>query len=99
MMARSPPKAKPVAKRGGTATVRGSVKPTKLAAKKAPAKKAVKKAVPKKVVKKAAPKKVVKKSAPAKEPEWNALKQFFSLSAVGGAQGNVRQPGGKAGFF
>ena len=31
--------------------------------------------------------------------EWTPLKEFFSLGAVGGAQGNVRAPGGKGEFF
>lgn len=76
--------------------VRGKVVPTKQAkkpAKKVVAKKA--KSAPQKKAKKAAP---APKKQPYKPAEWNILKQAFSLAQVGGAKGNVRRPGGDAGY-
>ena len=72
-----------------------------MAAKK-PLKKVAKKAAP---VKKQAPKKATKKAtpAPAKSAglfsEWSVVKQIFAMELVGGAQGNVKIPGGKEPMF
>merc|ERR1719149_105485 len=83
-------------------------------AKKAPAKKVVAKKVVKKAAAKKAVKKVVAKKAPPKKnakanpragqgaflfADWSPLKQAFSMELIGGAQGNVKSPGGKEPLF
>ena len=103
MMARAPPKGKPAAKKPA------SKKPV---AKKAPAKKApAKKPATKKANSKANPdgSEGTRFWAPGfgSGPlpnggqiffsEWTTVKQLFALEAVGGAQGNVKSPGGLEG--
>ena len=79
--------------------------------KKAAAKKVVKKVVAKKappkkkpVAKKAPPKKAAKPNPRAGQgaflfADWSPLKQAFSMELIGGAQGNVKSPGGKEPLF